>query len=114
MNYIYKYLKQIYKSKDKMFSQKKIQQFTLQNYHWLIAIFIYQFIIHITMMSYTEINNIYIKLGLVFVYSILSWAFSTLIYFMIVAGNNLEKNPTIINTGNTGNYDAHFNLDDIK
>lgn len=112
MIYIYKYLKQIYKSPFKMFSQHKIKQFTLQNYHWLIAIFLYQFIQNITVMSYTEMTNIYIKLGLVVVYSIISWSFLTLIYFVYLSsGNNIEKPQPIINASS---YDTTFNLDDIK
>lgn len=83
-----------------MFSQAKVKQFTLQNYHWLIAILFYLFILNITMMSYTEITNIYVKLGLVFLYSVITWGYLTLIYFMYMQyGYTIEKAHTnIINT----------------
>lgn len=118
MNHIYKSLKQFYKrsKEEEMFSQKKIQQFTLQNYHWLIAIFLYQLIIYATTMSFSEItgaNAIYIKIGLVILYTFIAGAYLILVYFMFYASiNNIEKVTPIINT--TSVSQNEFNFDDIK
>lgn len=95
-----------------MFSQHKVTQFTLNNYHWLLAILLYQFILNITVMSYTEITNTYIKIGLVFLYSIITWAYLTLIFFMHNNQSNLNmakssSSETIINTGKYDNRDDY-------
>ena len=108
---IYTSLKHFFKWKKKMFNQKKIQHFTCQNYHWLIAIFLFLLIQHSTTMSYTEITNIYIKIGLVFVYAIIGWAYLTLVYFMYYSSiNNVEKVTPVINSTSSSTHNE-FNFE---
>jgi hypothetical protein len=96
-----------------MFNQKKIQNFTCHNYHWLIAIFLFLLIQHCTTMSYSEISNIYIKMGLVFLYAIVSWSYLTLVYFMYYYSiNNIEKVTPIINS--TSPTKNEFNFEDLQ
>lgn len=84
-----------------MFEFRKIKPFVITNWQWIILIFIYSLLIQSFSLTYHIINNILYNCGMVIVFTIVSWGYLTLTYYIY--------HSSISKPDNNESYSMDFN-----